>query len=258
MRLDQLISWEGDSPVWVAAPLVYNPFSPQSDTDLLDLFALEMPVASHDIVELMIPMQGAGIIVQSKIRILGLNESKGNPLRAYVAEEFYTWIFDIKPTGVGSSGDPWSPQKHVEAIRATEYRERLENISRRVILFRGNVFLASRVPSNEDKEEEIFLLAEDQLNKKRIKSLRLRTRVERQRRMLARGGTVNSIRRRSLPDDLVSFILERDKVCQECGGEENLQLDHIIPVSRGGNDSETNLRLLCGDCNRRRGDLSNY
>ena len=45
--------------------------------------------------------------------------------------------------------------------------------------------------------------------------------------------------------------------CVACGtlfGFRNLEVDHIIPRSRGGQDNEENLQLLCGFCNRTKGD----
>lgn len=41
--------------------------------------------------------------------------------------------------------------------------------------------------------------------------------------------------------------------CAWCGSPEELQIDHIFPVSRGGTDDEENLQTLCGTCNRRKG-----
>lgn len=37
--------------------------------------------------------------------------------------------------------------------------------------------------------------------------------------------------------------------CVACGTHENITADHIIPLSRGGADSENNLQPLCGSCN---------
>ncbi len=48
-------------------------------------------------------------------------------------------------------------------------------------------------------------------------------------------------------------IIERDKKCKECGSTENPTVDHIVPLARGGTNEFVNLRLLCKDCNRRKG-----
>jgi 5-methylcytosine-specific restriction endonuclease McrA len=49
--------------------------------------------------------------------------------------------------------------------------------------------------------------------------------------------------------EVLRVVRERDEVCQMCGAEENLQFDHVHPVSLGGVASEENLQLLCGSCN---------
>jgi hypothetical protein len=50
-----------------------------------------------------------------------------------------------------------------------------------------------------------------------------------------------------------SRILERDEYkCQQCGSEEQLCIDHVIPVSRGGDSSDDNLQVLCLSCNTKK------
>lgn len=54
-------------------------------------------------------------------------------------------------------------------------------------------------------------------------------------------------------------ILERDSFsCVLCGrGNEDqvkLEVDHIIPISKGGKTESNNLRTLCKDCNQGKGD----
>jgi transposase len=50
-------------------------------------------------------------------------------------------------------------------------------------------------------------------------------------------------------------ILERDGFkCQACGATNCLEIDHIIPRSKGGLTEEFNLQTLCADCNRGKGD----
>ena len=49
-------------------------------------------------------------------------------------------------------------------------------------------------------------------------------------------------------------VWERDGgACLKCGSKESLQVDHIVPVARGGGCGEENLRLLCMGCNVREG-----
>lgn len=45
-------------------------------------------------------------------------------------------------------------------------------------------------------------------------------------------------------------IFKRDNfACQNCHRQEDLELDHIIPLSKGGKDSEENMQTLCKRCN---------
>ena len=40
--------------------------------------------------------------------------------------------------------------------------------------------------------------------------------------------------------------------CMKCGSGENLEIDHVVPLARGGSNRLENLQLLCRDCNRRK------
>jgi hypothetical protein len=58
-------------------------------------------------------------------------------------------------------------------------------------------------------------------------------------------------KRQPLPDEVKMFVWQRDQgKCVTCGSQENLEFDHIIPVSKGGSNTERNLQLLCEGCNR--------
>ena len=43
--------------------------------------------------------------------------------------------------------------------------------------------------------------------------------------------------------------------CANCGAAEDLVLDHILPIAKGGRSSLDNLQLLCAECNRIKGKL---
>ncbi len=53
-------------------------------------------------------------------------------------------------------------------------------------------------------------------------------------------------------------VVRRDNyTCQECGEhlrDDEVEFDHIIPVAKGGNSEEHNIRLTCFDCNRGKSD----
>lgn len=52
-------------------------------------------------------------------------------------------------------------------------------------------------------------------------------------------------------------ILKRDHhTCQYCGSFKQLTVDHIIPTSKGGTETWTNLVTACRSCNEKKGDLT--
>jgi HNH endonuclease len=60
--------------------------------------------------------------------------------------------------------------------------------------------------------------------------------------------------RARVPIEIRRAVFERDGGrCIECGGNFDLQYDHVIPFSLGGATTIANLQLLCADCNRRKG-----
>jgi 5-methylcytosine-specific restriction endonuclease McrA len=51
-------------------------------------------------------------------------------------------------------------------------------------------------------------------------------------------------------------VFARDSwTCQYCGSRANLTVDHVIPRSKGGDSSWTNIVASCAPCNRRKGDV---
>lgn len=52
-------------------------------------------------------------------------------------------------------------------------------------------------------------------------------------------------------------VFKRDNhTCQYCGDNRNLTLDHLIPRSKGGQSSWTNLVTACKNCNTKKGDYT--
>jgi len=61
----------------------------------------------------------------------------------------------------------------------------------------------------------------------------------------------NGFGSRYIKDAVKLEVKERDKgVCVQCQSKENIEFDHIIPVSKGGGSEIDNIQLLCRSCNR--------
>lgn len=58
-------------------------------------------------------------------------------------------------------------------------------------------------------------------------------------------------RSRYIPERVRHKVWRRDMGrCVECGTKKLLEFDHIIPFSKGGNNTVRNIQLLCENCNR--------
>lgn len=61
--------------------------------------------------------------------------------------------------------------------------------------------------------------------------------------------------RTTIPMDIANAVWNRDGgKCCICGSKENLEFDHIIPISKGGATTFRNLQILCKNCNIRKSD----
>lgn len=65
-------------------------------------------------------------------------------------------------------------------------------------------------------------------------------------------------RGRYIPFKTKMRVVRRDNhTCQNCGAhlrDDEVEFDHIIPLSKGGSSEEHNIRLTCYDCNREKSD----
>lgn len=96
--------------------------------------------------------------------------------------------------------------------------------------------------------QEVQLLLWERVQKHKRKLERLRKEMLSER-------AIDEARRETIPEDVRIFVWRRDGGrCVQCGSQENLEFDHIIPVSKGGSNTARNIQLLCETCNRRKSD----
>lgn len=53
-------------------------------------------------------------------------------------------------------------------------------------------------------------------------------------------------------DNKIDFIIK--DICAICKSKDNLTVDHIVPISKGGKHSSDNLQVLCSYCNTKKGN----
>jgi hypothetical protein len=64
--------------------------------------------------------------------------------------------------------------------------------------------------------------------------------------------------REPIPQHVKMFVWQRDQgrcvgMDGKCGSREDIEFDHIIPLAKGGSNTERNVQLLCKSCNRSKG-----
>lgn len=60
-------------------------------------------------------------------------------------------------------------------------------------------------------------------------------------------------KRNNISSETKREVWRRDQgKCSKCESRDNLEYDHIIPVSKGGSNTARNIELLCQECNRKK------
>ena len=129
------------------------------------------------------------------------------------------------------------------------------------LISNGEVICRIRKYSQEDKERVI-----SDLERKDVKQIlykkEMKKKIERETldELLSEGKIFNTYikkdgNRDTISKDVANSVWNRDGgKCVICGSNENLEFDHIIPVSKGGATTFRNLQLLCQKCNRSKSD----
>jgi len=114
-------------------------------------------------------------------------------------------------------------------------------------LFKGNIYEVSGEVIGILTKDQIRLLVFEEFDKERKRFERLEHQYE--------TGEKEEIRARTrIPENVRIEVWRRDGgKCAICGSRENLEYDHIIPVSKGGGNTTRNIELLCEKHNRSKG-----
>ncbi|MBU1299877.1 MAG: HNH endonuclease [Bacteroidetes bacterium] len=147
-------------------------------------------------------------------------------------------ILDLK-----NQGPIWQLSKS-EPVILTLIRMALEIYSEsycHILLFQNCFYKITK----EHTPEELKLLILEAADKDRIKFERLKSKY------YSRSSMDIKLNRPRIFEEVRIAVWRRDEgKCVRCGSRENLEYDHIIPISQGGSNTVRNIELLCEKCNR--------
>jgi hypothetical protein len=149
------------------------------------------------------------------------------------------------------NGEWEEPAAIVEGEMLTEYRAALSY--QIPLLFESEAlfgpFFWKLTPADELLDEEHLTLEFlDAVDAERRRYERLRNRYE-------SGSEAAKPKRDRIPEEVRVAVWRRDEGrCVGCGSQDRLEFDHVIPVAKGGSNTERNVQLLCERCNRSKAD----
>lgn len=110
----------------------------------------------------------------------------------------------------------------------------------------------------KEKQRQYYEANRERLNEQRNERRRAQRaagtyvdKTKAQRRSKRRAQERNAYSTGYIPntDKLIEYLGNK---CLACGTVDNLELDHVIPLSKGGSNDMNNYQWLCGDCNRKK------
>ena len=123
----------------------------------------------------------------------------------------------------------------------------------RVVFYRDQLFAPQRPPKTTAEREEIILRIRKFVYDEQAELASLKAAVANLDAALEY--TKSGPQRQPIPEDVKLLVWARDGgACVRCGSKAGLHFDHIIPVAKGGGNSEANIQILCEPCNLRKAD----
>jgi len=123
----------------------------------------------------------------------------------------------------------------------------------KLVFFRDQLFLPEHPPRNATEREEIVLRVKKAIYDEQADLASLRAAVANLEAAIEY--SKSGPRREVISEDVKLVVWTRDGgACVRCGSKQNLHFDHIIPLAKGGGNSEANIQILCQTCNLKKAD----
>jgi 5-methylcytosine-specific restriction endonuclease McrA len=125
-------------------------------------------------------------------------------------------------------------------------------------LERAQALMAHKVQGNASLENVLDVLLDSYLTTHGREERAERARKRKKSRRVEKVNSKSPTERKHIPNEIKRKVFERDGyACSYIAGDgtcckktAGLEIDHILPVTLGGNDSEDNLRVLCREHNQ--------
>jgi hypothetical protein len=112
-------------------------------------------------------------------------------------------------------------------------------------VYKCSLYLFDQYDIHSEDEQKLLVKGDYFKRNKKFASLR------KEMALFEKLSSGNIESREPIPQDVRFAVWRRDEgKCVLCGSNQNLEFDHIIPVSKGGSSTERNIQLLCEKCNR--------
>jgi hypothetical protein len=142
-------------------------------------------------------------------------------------------------------------RKQLISLNATDYQLFLDS-------FNSYINLISKIPEEQNEKIRNLMLSLIQYD---FFNLRANTPYIRAITLLGKNTEtyqkeeIKLNKSRRISQTVKDKVWRRDEgKCIECGSNEKLEFDHIIPFSKGGANTYRNIQLLCEPCNRSKSD----
>lgn len=122
-----------------------------------------------------------------------------------------------------------------------------------LVYFRDRLFMSERPTVRNSERAEVVLRVKKAVYDEEAELSNLRAAVANLEAAIK--FQKSGPRRDPIPEDVKLLVWARDGgCCVRCGSKQELHFDHIIPVAKGGGNSEKNIQLLCQTCNLKKSD----